>query len=275
MAAQPIPPRAGRPTPADMRSGLSPVLREALTLWIAKHLGGNSHENHDRAALVAVALDLVMAPGSKLDFGPVLDYVDDGGSEELLDVVHMTLGVLATDGTTHRHPPYKEVERLLTVGRSAWTAGPEGLVHRSDVTAQAAFELVTATSDAAAMELQEAWSQAHRRDGNAADAWDHSIRAVEYALIPVVVPTKDKANLGSVLGQLRSQPHLWKLGIRGQGRNHGVEHLVGMLTLLWPDPNRHGSPTPEPVATPEEGRAIVNLATTVVQWARAGLVTRR
>jgi hypothetical protein len=33
----------------------------------------------------------------------------------------------------------------------------------------------------------------------AADAWDHSIRAIEYALIPIVVPTKDKANLGFVI----------------------------------------------------------------------------
>jgi hypothetical protein len=43
-----------------------------------------------------------------------------------------------------------------------------------------------------------------------------------------------------------------------------------MLTLLWPDPNRHGSTTPEPAATAEEGRAIVNLATTIVQWALTG-----
>jgi hypothetical protein len=46
-----------------------------------------------------------------------------------------------------------------------------------------------------------------------------------------------------------------------------------MLTLLWPDPNRHGSTTPKPPATAEEGRALVNLATTIVGWAKDGLIT--
>jgi hypothetical protein len=274
VAVQPIPPRAGRPAPLDMRPDVSSALHEALVGWLGKYLGGNSPEHRERARLVAVALDLPVDPGSSLIFGRVLDHIDYGGGEELLDVVHATLGVLATDGITHRHPPYKEVDRLLAVGRSVWTAGPEGLLHRSDVTAQAAFERVTAARDSAAAELREAWRQAHSREDNAADAWDHSIRAVEYALIPIVAP-KDKANLGSVIGQLKGQPHLWRFGVRGRGRDHGVEPLVGMLTLLWPDPNRHGSTTPEPAATVEEGRAIVNLATTIVQWARDGLITRR
>jgi hypothetical protein len=247
----------------------------ALVGWLHKYLGGNAAADRERTRLVAAALDLPLEPGSGLIYGQVLNHIDYGGSEELLDVVHATLGVLATDGVTSRHPPHQEVDRILAVGRSVWSAGPEGLLHRFGVTAQAAFERVTAAGDDAAAELREAWNQAHSRDGNAADAWDHSIRAVEYALIPVVVPTKDKANLGAVIGQLRGQPHLWRFGVRGQGRDHGVEPLVGMLTLLWPDPNRHGSPSPEPAATPEEGRAMVNLATTIVQWARDGLITRR
>lgn len=275
MAAQPIPPRAGRSAPRDMRPDVSSALHEALVGFLYKNLGGNSAADRDRAALVAVALDLPVDPGSSPTFGHLLNHIDYGGGEELLDVVHATLGVLATDGTTHQHPPHQEVDRLLAVGRSVWSAGPEGLLHRSDVTAQAAFERVTATGDAAAAELREAWGQAHRRDGDAADAWDHSIRAVEYALIPVVVPAQNKANLGSVIGQLRGQPHLWRFGVRGRDRDNGIEPLVAMLTLLWPDPNRHGSNTPESAATTEEGRAIVNLATTIVQWARDGLITRR
>ena len=89
------------------------------------------------------------------------------------------------------------------------------------------------------------------------------------------MPKKNKPNLGDVIGQLRGQPHLWKLGIRGQNRDNSVEPLVGMLTLLWPDPNRHGSPTPEPPASVEEARALVNLAVTIVQWARDGQIAKR
>jgi hypothetical protein len=41
-----------------------------------------------------------------------------------------------------------------------------------------------------------------------------------------------------------------------------------MLNLMLPDPNRHGSPTPEPAATLEEARAVVNPKVSIVQWGR-------
>jgi hypothetical protein len=256
-----------------MRSYLSPAVRTALDGWLAKWLLGSAAM--DRAVLVVAGLDIDLPSGrSDWGYGQVLDYIAQG-DEELLDAVHVTLGVLRSGETTLRHPPYQEVERILAVGRSAWTATEDGLVHRADPTAQAAFEQATATPGSASTELQEAWEKAHARNGNPGDAWDHAIKAVEAVLIPVVVPNKAKPNLGDVIGQLRGQPHLWKLGIRGQNRDHEIEPLVAMLTLLWPDPNRHGSPTPEQPATPEEGRALVNLATTIVQWAREGLILRR
>ena len=196
------------------------------------------------------------------------------GDEELLDALHVTLGVISTEGRTYARPPYREIDRILAIGRSAWTATEEGLVHRADPTGQKAFEVAIATPGSATTELSEAWIHAHERKNKAGDAWDHAIKAVEAVLIPIVVPTKRKANLGDVIGHLRGAPHVWQLGIRGQNRDHGIEPLVAMLTLLWPDPNRHGSPTPEPEATPEEGRAMVNIAVTVVQWVRDGLVGR-
>jgi hypothetical protein len=187
--------------------------------------------------------------------------------------------VLGTDGLVHRNPPYQEVDRILTMGRSAWMAAEEGLVQRADPTGQRAFEMATATPGSASTELKEAWDKAHARQSNPGDAWDHAIKAVEAVLIPIVVPKKAKPNLGDVIGQLRGQlrgqPHLWKLGIRGQNRDNSIEPLVAMLTLLWPDPNRHGSPAPEPPATSEEGLAMVTLAVTVVQWVRDGLVVRK
>ena len=48
-----------------------------------------------------------------------------------------------------------------------------------------------------------------------------------------------------------------------------------MLELMWTDPRRHGDPNPEPAATAEEGRAVANLAVTIVQWVRDGLVVRK
>jgi hypothetical protein len=273
VSAQPIAPRAGRPVPEDMRSHLSPGIQTALDEWLAKWLLGNS-DAMERAVLVAIGLDLDISGRADWAYGQILECVRQG-DEELLDAVHVTLGVLRSGTTVFRDPPHREVDRILAVGRSAWKAMEEGLVHRADPTAQAAFDEATATPGSASTELREAWEKAHARDGNPGDAWDHAIKAVECVLIPIVVPKKAKANLGDVIGQLRGQPHLWKLGIRGWNRDYGMEPLVAMLTLLWPDPNRHGSPTPEPPATPEEGRALVNVAVTVVQWARDGLIARR
>jgi hypothetical protein len=271
--AQPIAPRAGRPALKDMRSDLSNTVRTALQHWLANWLYG-SPLREERALLVATGLDLNIRGRADWAYGQVLEYAD-GGDEELLDAVHVTLGVLRTDGRVHRNPPYEAVDRILAMGRSAWMAAEEGLVHRADPTSQKAFEMATATPGSASTELKEAWDKAHARQSNPGDAWDHAIKAVEAVLIPIVVPTKAKPNLGDVVGQLRGQPHLWKLGIRGQNRDNSIDPLVAMITLLWPDPNRHGSPTPEPPATPEEGQAMVTLAVTVVQWVRDGLVVRR
>jgi hypothetical protein len=275
VAAQPIPARTGRPVPEDMRSDLSAAARTLLRGWLDTRLLGNSLEATERAGFVAASLDLDI-PNGRLDwaYGEIRAYVDRG-DEELLDAVHFTLGVMRSGPTIPRHPPWQEVDRILATGRSAWKATNAGLVHRAEPTAQAAVERAVATPGSVSTELMEAWAKAHARTCNPGDAWDHAIKAVEAVLIPIVVPRVPKANLGAVIGQLRGQPHLWKLEIRGQNRDHSVEPLVAMLTLLWVDPNRHGSPAPEQPATPEEGRALVNLATTIVQWAREGLIQRR
>jgi hypothetical protein len=225
--------------------------------------------------MVIAALDIAYDPRTSLGQWSAIDAHIAQGDEELLDVVHATLIAIRMGDKAYARPPYEEVDRLLAAGWSAWTATENGLVHRSEPTAQAAFERASGTPNTASNDLREAWNKAHARDGDPADAWDHSIKAVEAVLIPIIVPKKDKPNLGDVIGQLRGQPHLWKLGIRGQTRAHSIEPLVAMLTLLWPDPNRHGSPTPEAPATPEEGRALVNIAVTIVGWARDGLIVRK
>jgi hypothetical protein len=273
VAAQPIAPRTGRPIPEQMRTGIGPGVRAGLQLWLERRL--NSEEAASRALMVIAALDIAYDPRTSLSRWTAIKEHIAQGDEELLDVVHATLIAIRMGDKVYTPPPYEEVDRLLTVGWSAWTATEDGLVHRSDPTAQTAFERASETPDTTSTDLREAWNKAYARGGDAADAWDHSIKAVESVLIPIVVPKKDKPNLGDVIGQLRGQPHLWQLGIRGQNRDHGIEPLVTMLTVLWPNPNRHGSSTPEAPATPEEGRALVNVAVTIVQWTRDELIVKR
>jgi hypothetical protein len=52
----------------------------------------------------------------------------------------------------------------------------------------------------------------------------------------------------------------------------GIAPLVGMLRLLWPNPDRHAGQGPAPAL--EQAQAVVQLATTIVQWTRDGVVRR-
>jgi hypothetical protein len=169
-----------------MRSTLSSATRTLLQSWLGNWLVGDMGENVERAGFVVTGLDLEI-PSGRIDwgYGQILEYIAKG-DEELLDAVHVTLGVIRTEGTTSRNPPYREVDPILAIGRSALMATENGLVHRADPTGQKAFEMATATPGSASTELAEAWTQAHTRNSSPGAAWGHSIKAVEAALIPIV-----------------------------------------------------------------------------------------
>jgi hypothetical protein len=165
------------------------------------------------------------------------------------------------------------VRKMLEVAGSAWTVSVDGasLHRRVDPAAQVSMELATTPNDVASAELTEAWAKAYGRSPNASDAWDHSIKAVEAALIPVVVPKQDKPQLGHVLGQLDRNESQWKLGLTSQQGLTPVQTLVGMLRLVWPNPDRHpAGDRREPSL--EEAQAVVHLAVTIVQWTRGELL---
>jgi hypothetical protein len=111
------------------------------------------------------------------------------------------------------------------------------------------------------------------RSPDPSDAWDHSIKAVEAVLRPIVCPNHTRATLANVIGELRTGQ--WKLNVRGRARDNSIQPLIQNLELLWPDLNRHGSPTPELPATREEAAAVVQRAVVIVQWARDGQIIRK
>jgi hypothetical protein len=261
---------------APLREDLIPPLRAWLLSWVEKRLV-DPREAGDRVYQVATALNV--PPVDAYGEGDVLGWLETywaQGDEQLLDVVHATLHVLDNAGVVYRPPhPYVEVDKQLAYGRSAWEATKSGLIRRVDPTAQAAFERAITLGDPVSDDLREAWANAINRDGNPADAWDHAIKAAEAALRPIVCPNNGGATMSNIIGDLRSQPHLFTFRLRGRRRDHGLQGLIDMLELMWPDPRRHGSPAPEPAATSEEARAVANLAVTIVQWARDGLLVRR
>jgi hypothetical protein len=164
---------------------------------------------------------------------------------------------------------------MLDCGGSAWTATDSGLQRRVDPTARGAFDAASQPVDVASEELTHAWRRAYDREPDASDAWDHAIKAVEAILIPIVVPNQAKPTLGHVVNHLHSQGHLWQLSLLESNEDYSVEPLVAMLRLLWPNPDRHGSPEHRRPPTLVEARAVVHLAVTIVQWGRDGQILKK
>ena len=222
-----------------------------------------------------------MQSGGVTAFGYIIDHLDKG-DEELLDVVHHTILVLNDGTVTFRPPPpWVEVERQLAYAHSIWMATERGLVSRAEPTAMNAFTLASTPDDLASAHLKEAWNKAYDRDGDESDAWDHAIKAVEAILLPIVVPDQDQAQIGHVVGDLGTKSHMWDVGLLFNQTAapktpplQPVEVLVGMLRLIYPNPDRHvGKDHRTP--TPEEARMVVQLAITVVQWVRENLIKKQ
>jgi len=159
---------------------------------------------------------------------------------------------------------------------SVWTVSEDqrSLVRMVEPTASAAFEQAIDLPGVASEELRQAWSAAFGRSPNPSDAWDHAIKAVEAALIPVVVPKQAAAQLGHVVGHLDRQGDKFDFVLSTQQGPTSMEVLGGLLRLLWPNPDRHGGDASR-APTLIEAQSVVHLAVTLVQWARTGVLSKR
>jgi hypothetical protein len=267
--------REGRAQRDGPFEGVPPHLFDPLRNWVDHAFGGNGHSMDDIEGGSRLAAVIRWAPprGYAHTTLTVRAVTKSLASEPdlILDAVDAALHLTEMSAVDCR-----KLDEVLSLGGSVWkvNGSRSGLVRHLGAATEAAFIDATSSPDTTSAVLQEGWINAYGRNPNASDAWDHSIKAVESCLIPILAPAKTKATLGDVVGVLNSQGRLWQLVLHGQDGNRSVAPLVSMLRLIWPNPDRHGGINRRHPSL-DEARAVVHLAVTIVQWARAGVISRR
>lgn len=272
---QPLSVREGRKGPSQLHDGVPDHLRQPIQYWLEGVFGYRSPGGMAVSGMLRVATATGIPVARTFNDPDVLKSIFAACDEDkdlYLDVIDAILNLgQASPGEVW------SLRDTLQTGRSIFTVSGNGksLQRRTDPTAEAALSEALAGRDASAEELSEAWEKAYGRDPDPSDAWDHAIKAVEAALVPIVCPRQDKPQLGHVLGQLSRQGDQWELALPGGDGSHSVEPLVKMLQLLWPNPDRHGSSSERRSPTSEEAEALVHLAVAIVQWGRKGILRAR
>lgn len=242
--------------------GVPRHLERILTEWLG------THTDYDRLSFLAVRLGVTVPEYYTVRLETVWEQCDE---DQRLDLLEGTLYL--NDGTGAA-----QLRHILAAGGSALTVGPDDqtLVDVVDPTvAQMAAEAAR-PGDAAAEELSAAWAAAFGRGPDPSDAWDHAIKAVENVLIPLAEPKNKEATLNSAVSAIANSPDRWQTTFP-QRETRDVEPIVGMLRMIWPNPDRHGGiDGASRPPTLEEARAVVTLAASLVQLGRSGdLVSRR
>ena len=215
-----------------------------------------------------------------------------GASESLLRAMSTEPGLmprvvdLALKEIAIGYPPNACEEAALELDRVLRDSGAEwkvsqvsrrldfSLERRIDAATSAALDALASEQEPAAVHLAEARNRAYGQHPDAGKAYDEAVKAVEAAVINVVIPNDPTATLGKAIGVLRADPKQWKCTFTratGDGQSP-VEVVIGMLDMLWRnETERHSPVTP---ITLEQAESAVHVALSLVQLFRSGAVVR-
>jgi hypothetical protein len=202
---QPLSVRRGKREVEAPWEGIPPHLEYAVGKWLSNLFEQYYVERRGPEFIGTLASTCRIPLASGYDLSTQFFRAVAQDEDLYLDALDATL--LASGGVTARG-----LESALRVAGSVWTVAENqlGLERRVPEATADAFARVVAVSDPSAEELRQAWGAAFGRDPDPSDAWDHAIKAVEALLIPIVVPNAQKANLGTVAGELKANPERWE-----------------------------------------------------------------
>lgn len=138
---------------------------------------------------------------------------------------------------------------------------------------KAADEVMSAADRSSGL-LRAAWEAAFGINKRPSHAYYDAVRAVEVYSCPLISPKDTDATLGKDINVLRNSGSKFNFALRGSRSVTGVDHLVGVLQLLWhSQTDRHGRADYEDVSE-VEAQAAVLLAMTVTGWLSRGALSR-
>lgn len=147
------------------------------------------------------------------------------------------------------------------------------LERRTLPAAAAAARAQTSLPGNASVHLDKAWSAAFGREPNPSAAYSESVKAVEAAAIPIVLPSDPLATLGKVVGELRANPQKYAVIFsRGASPVKGatlssLEVVIAQADLLWSNQtDRHAPIVP---ITQAQAELAVNMAIMLVHTFRS------
>jgi hypothetical protein len=290
-----------QPVEADeLYEGIPEHLERPLVNWLGSYL--NHTRRRPLAERVALRLRLQLdldsepavglvkaasAAGNLLDIIDTAIHIDDYLRWEVEAVGPMLNDAAAVldwvpdlvwpEGSVLAHA-VEALDEILIDGGSAYTIdwNRRCLMRRLGPVVQQAARISMSARNAAGAHLAAAWSATYGVRPDPAKAYDESVRAVEAASIPLVLPNEGQPTLGKVHAHFRNAPHLWVLAIEGKN-NGAIDPLTSMIGLLWfgHSPSRHaGGPASRPQRQ-DEAEMAVHLAAILVQWFTSRAVRRR
>lgn len=270
----------------SLLGGVPVWMRPSIERFIAYWITGNSRANPGEAAIpdmhrinemeryLQIQLEKYSTAAAIATYRYVFQYAQD--DEKCLDIVE---AIIATNNNTDQI--VNQLNTILTSSGSKWIAVKNSsgvgatLEERVSESAQNALAIAIKESDATTQQfLKNAWSNAFGRNPNASNAYSNSIKAIEAAAWPTITPKDNKATLGTMLGEIRSNIGKWKTATTDKSLNQGITAIKDVMQLIWDgQTDRHG--TAHPVAPSQEAaEQAVLCAVVVCNFFNRNIVTR-
>lgn len=263
--------------------GVPPYLRAPLLDWITEMIapwsGRSRSPRKDTLEHLQLSFRLIPPLNTSVPAQAMDDLMSRVSRDEqfALDVVDYLLHHIfqAIDYDENIQPRLSRLQDMLRVGGSVWevTVDEEsfpGLTRRALGPVRDAIADLPHSSRAH-QHLVTAWNRLSGRAPDPSTAYREAVRAIEAAAKPVILPTNDRATLGTMISALRDKPEKWKTTLGT------VDDVRRMMEIVWTNQlDRHGTDdeTVPLTVTLDDADAAVHISLTLARLFVGGHVRR-